>query len=153
MCSSSLPTIFYCLSMYSMSKDVSSYQAAAFLFVVFCAYLILRKRRIQCLVNPRGLPYPPGPKPLPIIGNMLDIAGNNETVMYQRLADKFGAQSLSFCIKYLSSSQIGDVVFLSAFGKHILFLNSFDAAIELFDKRSAIYSDRPQSTMSNELCV
>ncbi|KAF8181626.1 cytochrome P450 [Pholiota molesta] len=65
---------------------------------------------------------------------MLDIAGNNETVVYQRLADKFG-----------------DVVFLSAFGKHILFLNSFDAAMELFDKRSAIYSDRPQSTMSNEL--
>ncbi|KAF8181625.1 hypothetical protein BJ912DRAFT_979566, partial [Pholiota molesta] len=50
MCSSSLPTIFYCLSMYSMSKDVSSYQAAAFFVVVFCAYLILRKRRIQCLV-------------------------------------------------------------------------------------------------------
>ncbi|KAF8178464.1 cytochrome P450 [Pholiota molesta] len=65
---------------------------------------------------------------------MLDIAGNNETIVYQRLADKFG-----------------DVVFLSAFGKHLLFLNSFDTANELFDKRSENYSDRPYSTMSSEL--
>jgi hypothetical protein len=92
------------LSMYSMSKDVSLHHAVALLSVVLCAYLILRKRRNQRLINPRRLPYPPGPKPLPIIGNMLDIAGNNETIVYQRLADKFGAQSFKFLYKYLSSS-------------------------------------------------
>ncbi|KAF9473390.1 hypothetical protein BDN70DRAFT_386326 [Pholiota conissans] len=94
-----------------MFKDSSSYQAVAFFSVVLVAFLVLRKRRTQRLINPRGLPFPPGPQPLPIIGNVLDIASNNESTVYQRLADKYG-----------------DIVFLSAFGKNLLFLNSFDVA-------------------------
>lgn len=43
----------------------------------------------------------------------------------------------------------GDVVYLSAFGKPVIVLNSAQAAIELLDKRSAIYSSRPHSHMAD----
>ena len=37
----------------------------------------------------------------------------------------------------------GDVIYLNLMGKSLVVLNSEEAARELLDKRSAIYSDRP----------
>ena len=37
----------------------------------------------------------------------------------------------------------GDVVHLEIFGKHMIILNTFEAAQDLMERRSAIYSDRP----------
>ncbi|KAF8154806.1 cytochrome P450 [Crassisporium funariophilum] len=58
----------------------------------------------------------------PIVGNIFDIAQNNP-----------------LCINVWRSS---DLVYLSTFGKNVLFVNTFQAAHELFEKRSANYSDR-----------
>lgn len=128
---------------------------AAILCLIICIYSeYRRRRRVQRAANPRGLPYPPGLRRLPIIGNVFDIARNNETEVYQRLADIYGEPhnplrgSVSHA-NYIS----GDLVFLSAFGKNILFLNSFEMTTELFDKRSLNYSDRSTPTMCYELCV
>jgi hypothetical protein len=38
---------------------------------------------------------------------------------------------------------VGDVIYFNALGKSIVVLNSVEAAVELLDKRSSIYSDRP----------
>ena len=38
----------------------------------------------------RGLPYPPGPKPWPLVGNLFDIARDNEAAAYQLLAKQYG---------------------------------------------------------------
>ena len=46
----------------------------------------------------------------------------------------------------------GEVLYLNALGQSILVLNSYEAARELLDKRSANYSDRPRSIMT-KLCV
>lgn len=97
--------------MYSALKTVSAYHAAAFFAVVLCAYIMLRKRRIQRLINPRGLPYPPGPKPRPVIGNMLDLAAENEAVVYQHLAEKYG-KSLSSLYSILTFIRILIIVSL-----------------------------------------
>ncbi|KAF8154807.1 cytochrome P450 [Crassisporium funariophilum] len=116
------------------TESFASYHVFAFFVVTLFLYVTLRRRRIHRLANPRGLPYPPGPTPLPIVGNIFDIARDNETAAYQRLA-----------------KQYGDLVFLSSLGKNVLFVNSFQVANELFEKRSANYSDRNESPMVHEL--
>lgn len=39
----------------------------------------------------RGLLYPPGPRPLPLIGNLLDVPGNFSWLAYAELSRKYGA--------------------------------------------------------------
>ena len=46
----------------------------------------------------------------------------------------------------------GDVVYLNVLGQPMVVLNSLQAAQDLLDKRSANYSDRPDSVMT-KLCV
>lgn len=48
-------------------------------------------------------------------------------------------------------ASVGDLVFLSALGKNVLVVNDFQTANELFEKRSANYSDRYESPMINGL--
>lgn len=38
----------------------------------------------------RGLPYPPGPRPLPLIGNLLDIPKEFSWLAYTQLSKKHG---------------------------------------------------------------
>ena len=38
----------------------------------------------------RGLPYPPGPRPLPLIGNLLDIPKQFSWLTYTQLSKKHG---------------------------------------------------------------
>jgi len=117
--------------------------------VLFCLItLILRRVFLWRKVNPRNLPYPPGPRPLPVIGNLLDLARGNEAAAYSELARKYGKIcNYSIIPARTILSCIGGLVFLSIFGKKVLFVNSFHIANELFDKRSTNYSDRPYSPM------
>ncbi|KLO07044.1 cytochrome P450 [Schizopora paradoxa] len=91
------------------------------------ATLSLRRRR-------KGLPYPPGPKGKPIIGNALDIP-----ITFQWL------KATEWRKTY------GDIVYLDALGSRLLFLNSYEAAVDLMERRSTIYSGRPVLQMLNKL--
>ncbi|KAI0259752.1 cytochrome P450 [Gloeopeniophorella convolvens] len=75
----------------------------------------------------RRLSYPPGPRRLPIIGNLLDMPSREEWVVYKRWSDDFGS----------------DVVHVDVLGSHIIILNSMEATKQLLERRSSIYSDRP----------
>ncbi|KDR83250.1 hypothetical protein GALMADRAFT_876216 [Galerina marginata CBS 339.88] len=81
------------------------------------------------------LPYPPGPRKLPILGNLLDIPTSLEWETYVRWGKEYNS----------------DIIHLKAAGKDIIVLNSLSAAVELLEKRSSIYSSRPHFTMANEL--
>jgi hypothetical protein len=81
----------------------------------------------------RKAPLPPGPKPLPLIGNLFDMPRLDEYKTYA----KWG-------------KQYGDVVHVGILDMHIVVLNSFQAASELLDARSSIYSDRPFVPMLHE---
>lgn len=68
-------------------------------------------------------------------------------------------QSFTVCSVFDSSTchplkphAIGDMIFLDLPGQPTVVLNSVDAAIDLLEKRSDIYSDRPVSLM-HHLCV
>jgi hypothetical protein len=43
----------------------------------------------------RGLPYPPGPRPLPLIGNLLDVPKESSWLAYTQLSKKHGMIYLS----------------------------------------------------------
>jgi hypothetical protein len=41
----------------------------------------------------RGLPYPPGPRPIPLIGNLFDIPKEFSWLEYTHLSKKYGMDS------------------------------------------------------------
>ncbi|KDR66581.1 hypothetical protein GALMADRAFT_147803 [Galerina marginata CBS 339.88] len=81
------------------------------------------------------LPYPPGPKKYPVLGNLLDLPTGLEWETYARWGKEYNS----------------GVVHLNAAGSDFIVLNSFDAAVDLLEKRSANYSSRPRFTMTTEL--
>ncbi|KZT32443.1 hypothetical protein SISSUDRAFT_1028479 [Sistotremastrum suecicum HHB10207 ss-3] len=81
-----------------------------------------------------ALSLPPGPAPNLVIGNLLDLPKSHEWRTYLKWGKIYG-----------------DVVHVSALGRHIIVLNSHEAALDLLDKRSAFYSERPTLTMGGEL--
>lgn len=41
--------------------------------------------------NPKGLPFPPGPQPRLLVGNLRDLPkGGNEWIEYENLSKKYG---------------------------------------------------------------
>ncbi|KAI9438807.1 cytochrome P450 [Lactarius indigo] len=75
---------------------------------------------------------PPGPKGLPFIGDVVHAADNDWLASPQRRDD------------------YGELMYLSVFGRGILVLNSQRVAVDLLEKRSNIYSDRPRYISCNE---
>lgn len=89
---------------------------------------------LKRLVARAPAPYPPGPKGWPIIGNLFDMPAEHKWLAVSEWADTWG-----------------DVVYVNLLGQHFVFLNSTKAVSALFEKKSAIYSDRPYFTMGCEL--
>ncbi|KAI0060378.1 cytochrome P450 [Artomyces pyxidatus] len=71
-------------------------------------------------------PYPPGPKGLPILRNLLDVPRETPWFTYAKW-----------------KKQYGDVVSIKVLSNTIVLLQSAEAARELLDNRRTIYSDRP----------
>ena len=91
------------------------------------------------------MPYPPGPKGYPVIGNVLDIP--QDVPLWKALmsmAEKysewlvFAAHLRGLTLVYADS----DVLYLNLLGVDHIILNSRDAISDLLDKRSVIYSGR-----------
>ncbi|KAF4596650.1 hypothetical protein EYR38_008037 [Pleurotus pulmonarius] len=74
----------------------------------------------------RPFPLPPGPPADPVIGHLRKVPPLHAELTYLEWARKYG-----------------DVVYVNLFGRHIVVLNSKEAAYDLLEKRSALYSDRP----------
>lgn len=100
-------------------------------------------------------PVPPGPKPLPLVGNIFDLTAKE---LWRRVTDwaqQYGAciPSLKHRRPLLNATILGDIVYIHVFGQGLVFINSPEIALELLERRGAIYSDKPPLVMAGELCV
>ncbi|KAF5325955.1 hypothetical protein D9611_000766 [Ephemerocybe angulata] len=77
---------------------------------------------------------PPGPKPLPFLGNALQMPTSNHPQTFREWASVYG-----------------DIVYVRIFGQPMVIIDSLQAARDLLDKRSSIYSDRPRFVLFSEL--
>ncbi|KAJ6527992.1 cytochrome P450 [Mycena vulgaris] len=85
--------------------------------------------------NRSKLPLPPGPKGLPLVGNLFDIPSERQWEAYLKWSKEFNS----------------DIIRLNVAGTSIVVLSSMEAIRGLFDRRSSLYSDRPQLPMLTEL--
>ncbi|KAI9435475.1 cytochrome P450 [Lactarius indigo] len=76
----------------------------------------------------RGLQYPPGPRGLPLLGNLFDIPQYAPWETYARWG-----------------RQYGDVTSISVIGRLVVFVNSARAARDLLEHRGSRYMDRPET--------
>ncbi|KAJ3478808.1 hypothetical protein NLI96_g9500 [Meripilus lineatus] len=72
-------------------------------------------------------PLPPGPPSLPILGHALVMPRKDQAGVFLDWSKRYG-----------------DVVHVEALGQSIIILGSHEAAYDLLEKRSVIYSDRPR---------
>lgn len=84
----------------------------------------------------RKLPLPPGPKGLPIIGNIRDLPPP-------------GIPEWQHWIKH--RDLYGPISSVTALGTTIVLIHDRDMAIELLEKKSAKYSARPVMIFANEM--
>ncbi|KAJ7069399.1 cytochrome P450 [Mycena amicta] len=88
--------------------------------VLFLLRMLDRRRRAS------RTPFPPGPPGDPIIGHLRFVPTEHVAEVYHNWAKTYG-----------------DVMHLDVLGTHLIILSSHQAAVDLLEKKSAIYSDRP----------
>nr|VWO94505.1 Cytochrome P450 33C9 [Ganoderma boninense] len=116
--------------MLTMSVIDTVLSTACLLVVAVLGALFVRRKKASS-----SLPFPPGPPPLPLIGNLLDMPTVNVSPTFHQM-----------CRKY------GDIIHLSVFGQSTVVIDSYDAAVELLEQRSLQTSGRPRLVMA-ELSV
>lgn len=103
---------------------------AGTLSAVLAAKGILNRRKR----NPRGLPLPPGPKGLPLVGNAFQNAHDQPWEAYDTLCKEYG-----------------DILYLNLMGQDVIVLGSSRRAFDLLESRAKNYSDRPSGIALIEL--
>ncbi|KAK7013825.1 O-methylsterigmatocystin oxidoreductase [Favolaschia claudopus] len=84
-----------------------------------------------------GLPLPPGPTV-----SWFGLGGKRTTKM---------PHEYSWLVFSEWQKRFGDVIYVNVFRNPVLVLNSAEAAMDLLDRKSAIYSSRPVRTMQTEV--
>ncbi|KAJ7871890.1 cytochrome P450 [Mycena olivaceomarginata] len=105
--------------------------------VILCASLAFGLVFYHALTrrNRSTLPLPPGPRKLPLVGNLLDIPADLAWEKYTEWSKEYNS----------------DIIHLNLAGQSVIVLSSLEATEALLEKRSALYSDRSELHMVNGL--
>ncbi|KAJ7828642.1 cytochrome P450 [Mycena leptocephala] len=104
---------------------------------ILCASLAFGVVFYQALSrrNRSTLPLPPGPRKLPLVGNLLDVPADLAWEKYMEWSKEYNS----------------DIIHLNLAGQSVIVLSSLEATEALLEKRSALYSDRSDLPMVNGL--
>ncbi|TDL14900.1 cytochrome P450 [Rickenella mellea] len=90
---------------------------------------------IQRRGRPRNLKHPPGPRGYPFIGNLIEVAkAERPHLLFPEWSKNYGK-----------------MVHFSIFGFQSVIVSKLSIANDLLEKRGAIYSDRPNMILENDL--
>lgn len=117
--------------------------------VLAVAGIVLVKQLLKR--NASSPPLPPGPRRLPLIGNVLDMPASHGWLTFAQWGEKYGMPPVGQSQRTSDSLRAGDIVYVNLLGQSILILNSAKAAVELLEKKSTIYSDRPTLLFGGEI--
>lgn len=101
--------------------------------IAIIGFLVYR----QCFRKRPSLPLPPGPKPLPIVGNIKDLPPSDVPEFQHWLKHK---------------DAYGPVSSVSVLGLTIVLLHDKQAARALLEKQSKACSGRPSTLFGGKLC-
>ncbi|KAJ7146609.1 hypothetical protein C8R44DRAFT_599699 [Mycena epipterygia] len=93
------------------------------IYVAFFYFVALPRRR-------RATMLPPGPPRDPVIGHLRYMPSSESALVFHEWAKTYG-----------------DVIHLQVLGRSIIILDTYQAAVNLLDKRGLNYSDRPNFTL------
>ncbi|KAK7041957.1 hypothetical protein VNI00_008939 [Paramarasmius palmivorus] len=79
-------------------------------------------------------PLPPGPKGLPVVGNIFDLPRSQPWLTYSKWAKEYGP-----------------IVHLHVPGQSLIIVNDVDYALDMLDKKGRQYSNRPKFIMGGEI--
>ncbi|RAH66086.1 cytochrome P450 [Aspergillus aculeatinus CBS 121060] len=101
-------------------------------FLLISVFLVTRRPK----ASSSSLPLPPGPKPLPLIGNVYQAPKSHGWRTYREW-----------------NEQYGPIVHLNMLGQPVIIMSTSEVAHDLLAKRGAIFSDRPRLFLATELAL